>query len=39
VLGVGDEEYAVQQGMTNAERDKVCLPKDDKIAHLKALVK
>jgi hypothetical protein len=39
VLGVGDEEYAVQPGMTLAEHDKICLTKDDKIARLKALVK
>jgi hypothetical protein len=39
VLGVGDEEYAVQAGSTAAEHDKVCLSKDEKLARLKALVK
>jgi hypothetical protein len=39
VVGVGDEEYVVPPGITAAEREKVCLGKDDKLARLKALVK
>jgi hypothetical protein len=39
VLGVGDEEYVLPPGVAAAEREKLCLPKEDKLARLKALVK
>jgi hypothetical protein len=39
VLGVGDEEYVVQPQMAAAERDKVCLPRDEKWSRLKAILK
>jgi Family of unknown function (DUF6599) len=39
ILGVGDEEYVINPGMTPAERDKISLPLDDKRTRLKALLK
>jgi hypothetical protein len=39
VMGIGDEEYAVKQGMSPADRDKLCLTREDKVARLRALLK
>ena len=39
VMGVGDEEFAVQPGMTPAEHDRICLSREEKITRLKALLK
>ena len=39
ILGVGDEEFVVQPRMPPAEHDKICLTKDEKVTHLKALLK
>jgi hypothetical protein len=38
-MGIGDEEYAVKQGMSPADRDKLCLTRDEKVAKLRALLK
>jgi hypothetical protein len=39
VLGIGDEEFVVQPGMSAADHDKICLSREDKTARLKALLK
>jgi hypothetical protein len=39
VVGIGDEEFIVQPGMTTSEHDKICLSKDEKLTRLKALAK
>ncbi len=39
VMGIGDEEYVVKQGMSPADRDKLCLPREEKVARLRALLK
>jgi hypothetical protein len=39
VMGIGDEEYIVKQGMPPAEHDKVCLTREEKAAKLRALLK
>jgi hypothetical protein len=36
VLAIGDEPFAVQPGMSAAEREKVCLSQSDKVARLRA---
>jgi len=38
VLGIGDEEYVVPLSMPAAEREKICLSKEDKVTRLKALL-
>lgn len=38
VFGVGDEESVLQSGMSSAERDAVCLTRDDKVSRLRALL-
>jgi hypothetical protein len=39
VMGVGDEEYVVKQGMGPADREKVSIPREEKVAKLRALLK
>lgn len=39
VMGIGDEEYIVKQGMSPADREKVSLTREDKAAKLRALLK
>lgn len=39
VVGVGDESFAVKEGMTPSEHDKACLSRDEKLAKLRALLK
>jgi hypothetical protein len=39
VLGIGDEEFVVQPGMSAPDHDKICLSREDKSARLKALLK
>lgn len=39
VMGIGDEEYAIKQGMAPADRDKISLAREDKVAKLRALLK
>ena len=39
VMGIGDEEYVVKQGMPPAEREKVSLSREEKSARLRALLK
>jgi hypothetical protein len=39
VMGIGDEEYVVKQGMSPADRDKLCISREEKVAKLRALLK
>ena len=39
VMGIGDEEYVIKQGMAPSERDKLSLPREEKVAKLRALLK
>jgi uncharacterized protein DUF6599 len=39
VMGVGDEEYVVKQGMGPADREKLCLTREEKAARLRAMLK
>jgi hypothetical protein len=39
VFGIGDEEFVAHAGLSTAEREQVCLSKDDKLAKLSALLK
>jgi hypothetical protein len=39
VMGIGDEEYVVTQGMAPADREKLCLTHEEKSAKLRALLK
>ena len=39
LVGVGDEEYLLTPQTSQAERDKLCLSRDEKLARVKALAK
>lgn len=39
VMGIGDEEFAIKQGMPPAEREKLSLTREEKSARLRALLK
>jgi hypothetical protein len=39
VMGIGDEEYVVKQGMAPPEREKLCLTREEKVARLRAILK
>jgi len=39
VMGIGDEEYVIKQGMGPPEREKLSLTREEKVARLRALLK
>jgi hypothetical protein len=39
LMGIGDEEYIVKQGMTPADHDKLCLTREEKATRLRGLLK
>jgi hypothetical protein len=38
IVGIGDEEFIVQPAMARAQRQKICLSREDKASHLKTML-